>query len=34
MPRPAAVSVRDGKSQVLLRRETIEDLMAFDAGVN
>jgi diaminopimelate decarboxylase len=34
LPRPAAVSVRDGESQVLLRRETIEDLMAFDAGVN
>jgi len=34
MPRPAAVSVCAGHSQVLLRRETIEDLMAFDAGVN
>jgi diaminopimelate decarboxylase len=34
MPRPAAVSVCAGQSQVLLRRETIEDLMAFDAGVN
>lgn len=34
MPRPAAVSVCAGQSQLLLRRETIEDLMAFDAGVN
>jgi diaminopimelate decarboxylase len=34
IPRPAAVSVAAGKSQVLLRKETIEDLLAFDAGVN
>ena len=34
IPRPAVVSVCAGQSQVLLRRETIEDLMAFDAGVN
>ena len=34
IPRPAAVSVCAGQSQVLLRRETIEDLMAFDAGVS
>jgi diaminopimelate decarboxylase len=34
IPRPAAVSVRAGSSQVLLRRETIEDLLALDAGVN
>ena len=34
MPRPAAVSVSAGVSQVLLRRETIEDLLALDAGVN
>ena len=34
IPRPAAVSVAAGKSQVLLRRETIEDLLIFDAGVN
>jgi diaminopimelate decarboxylase len=33
-PRPAAVSVLAGSSQVLLRRETIEDLLALDAGVN
>jgi diaminopimelate decarboxylase len=34
IPRPAAVSVSSGSSQILLRRETIEDLLAFDAGVN
>ena len=34
IPRPAAVSVLAGSSQVLLRRETIEDLLALDAGVN
>jgi diaminopimelate decarboxylase len=34
MPRPAVVSVSAGASQVLLRRETIEDLLALDAGVN
>ncbi len=34
IPRPAAVSVFAGSSQVLLRRETIADLLAFDAGVN
>jgi diaminopimelate decarboxylase len=34
IPRPAAVSVLAGASQVLLHRETIEDLLAFDAGVN
>lgn len=34
MPRPAVVSVTNGSSQVLLRRETIEDLLVFDAGVN
>ena len=34
IPRPAAVSVAAGSSQVLLRRETVEDLLAFDAGIN
>jgi diaminopimelate decarboxylase len=33
IPRPAVVSVAAGNSQVLLRRETIEDLLIFDAGV-
>jgi diaminopimelate decarboxylase len=33
VPRPPVVSVRDGRSEVLVRRETIEDLLALDAGV-
>ena len=33
LPRPAVVSVKDGKAQVLLRRETITDLLALDAGL-
>ena len=32
LTRPAVVSVRDGQSTVLLRRETIDDLLAFDPG--
>ena len=28
--RPAVVSVRDGKAQLMLRRETVEDLLALD----
>ncbi len=32
LTRPAVVSVRDGASTVLLRRETIEDLLALDPG--
>lgn len=32
LPRPAVVSVRDGQSQVLLRRETLDDLLALDPG--
>ena len=31
--RPAVVSVLNGSSEVILRRETIEDLLALDAGV-
>jgi len=31
-PRPPVVAVRDGSGTVLLRRETIEDLMALDVG--
>ncbi|CAB4337846.1 unannotated protein [freshwater metagenome] len=34
IPRPAAVCVNEGKSQVLLRRETIEDLLALDGGLS
>ncbi|MFV0452442.1 MAG: diaminopimelate decarboxylase [Propioniciclava sp.] len=32
-PRPAVVAVRDGRISTLLRRETLEDLMALDAGL-
>lgn len=31
-PRPPVVAVNDGATQVLLRRETLEDLMALDVG--
>jgi len=33
VPRPPVVAVRDGASRVLLRRETPDDLLALDAGV-
>jgi diaminopimelate decarboxylase len=33
VPRPAVVSVRDGSAQVVLRRETDEDLLSLDPGV-
>ncbi len=32
-PRPAVVSVRDGVAQLVLRRETPDDLLALDAGL-
>jgi diaminopimelate decarboxylase len=32
IPRPPVVAVRDGTSRVLLRRETLEDLLALDEG--
>jgi diaminopimelate decarboxylase len=32
LPRPAVVAVRDGAARVLIRRETIEDLLRLDAG--
>jgi diaminopimelate decarboxylase len=32
MPRPPVVSVKDGNSRVLLRREQLDDLMRLDAG--
>jgi diaminopimelate decarboxylase len=32
VPRPAVVAVRDGEAIVVMRRETIEDLLALDAG--
>jgi diaminopimelate decarboxylase len=34
LPRPAVISVKDGATQVLLRRETIDDLLSLDAGIN
>ena len=30
LPRPAVVAVRDGKSRVILRRETVEDLLSLE----
>jgi len=32
MPKPALVAVRDGSSRLLLRRETMDDLLALDEG--
>ena len=32
-PRPPVVSVRDGRVRTLLRRETMDDLLALDAGL-
>ena len=34
IPRPAVISVSSGVSQVLLRRESIEDVLAMDPGIN
>jgi len=34
VPRPAVVAVRDGESRVIVRGETLEDLLARDPGVN
>ncbi|GAA4719433.1 diaminopimelate decarboxylase [Pedococcus ginsenosidimutans] len=31
-PRPPVVAVRDGKARVIVRRETVEDLLALDVG--
>jgi diaminopimelate decarboxylase len=33
-PRPPVVSVRDGKVRTMLRRETLDDLLALDAEVS
>lgn len=33
LPRPAVVAVRDGRSRVIVRGETIDDLLARDAGI-
>jgi len=32
VPRPPVVAVRDGASRVIVRRETVEDLLALDVG--
>ena len=32
VPRPPVIAVRDGQTTTLIRRETIEDLLALDAG--
>ncbi len=32
LPRPGVVAVRDGAARVLVRRETVEDLLALDLG--
>jgi len=32
VPRPGVVAVRDGASRVMLRRETVDDLLRLDAG--
>lgn len=32
VPRPPVVGVRDGAARVLLRRETVADLLALDEG--
>jgi len=32
LPKPAVVAVRDGKTSIVLRRETLEDLLALDPG--
>jgi diaminopimelate decarboxylase len=32
VPRPPVIAVRDGQISTLIRRETIEDLLALDAG--
>jgi diaminopimelate decarboxylase len=32
MPRPAVVAVREGKANIMLRRETLDDLLGLDPG--
>jgi diaminopimelate decarboxylase len=32
LPRPAVIGVRDGRASVILRRETLDDLLALDPG--
>lgn len=31
-PRPPVIAVRDGRARLIVRRETIEDLLALDIG--
>ncbi len=33
LPRPAVISVKNGQSQVLLRRETLDDVLSLDPGI-
>ena len=33
VPRPPVISVRDGQAGLVLRGETVNDLLAFDAGL-
>jgi len=33
VPRPPVVAVREGRTQLVLRRETTDDLLALDAGL-
>ena len=33
-PRPPVVSVRDGRITTMIRRETLDDLLALDAGLD
>jgi diaminopimelate decarboxylase len=32
LTRPAVVAVRDGKARLMLRRETVEDLISLEVG--
>jgi diaminopimelate decarboxylase len=32
LPRPAVIGVHDGRSQEILRRETVDDLLRLDPG--
>ena len=32
IPRPGVVGVRDGKAEMLIRQETVADLLALDLG--
>jgi diaminopimelate decarboxylase len=33
VPRPPVIAVRDGSSSIVVRRETEDDLLALDTGV-